>query len=423
MTSNNTANKTTDNVRNTPANLTLLKKNKPMPAVASLSLLEQVIINQFQRNFPLSPRPYQVIAEAIRASEEQVLAAIEHLNDQDVLSRVGAVFDHKKAGSSTLAALAVPPEKLDDIAAIVNKFEQVNHNYARQSHSNKHDFNLWFVVTAYDDLALQEVLKQIEILTKLPILKLPMEQDYHIDLGFKINFGTSHPNETASKAFHVQHSLPSEPSEIIKSHKLNEKNNVSDALTMSSESPLSSDQQQALRQLLEHSLPITLKPYQDIAQAISASESQIIEQILHWQKTGLIRRFGLVIKHRKLGFNANAMVVWNINDQYVDDIAKQLAEIDEVSLCYRRPRHAPHWPYNLFCMIHGQAHSVVLEQIKRITQTVAQANPTLWQTTDDIEQDILFSTIAYKQHGARYSKTNSHKQVNIPAKQQEGVYG
>jgi DNA-binding Lrp family transcriptional regulator len=345
-----------------------------------LSSLQQAIINNFQKEFPLCAQPYEAIAQLLNSTENQVLLAIEDLNQQEVLSRVGPVFDHKKAGASTLAAIAVPQENLDRIAAIVNKFEQVNHNYARE-----HDYNLWFVVTASDPMALADTLQDIELMTGLPILVLPMEASYHIDLGFKINFTDEKLNPVEKKTI----------------------NKVKIPTTIDNAKYLNQSQQVLLRGMIEKGLPITAKPFDEIAESLSVMPTQIIKQISQWQNNGLIRRFGLVVKHRKLGFNANAMVVWNIPDEFVDIIAGQLSTFDEVSLCYRRPRRLPDWHYNLFCMIHGTDRDVVLAQIAKITQQIIQENSHVWHLAKDLQQDILFSTKAYKQHGARYSKQST----------------
>ena len=159
---------------------------------ATISQLQQDIINNSQKGFPLTNRPYKALAEQldhinIVTNELEVFQAIDDLNSQEVLSRVGPVFDHKKAGASTLAALAVPAKDLDKVAYIVNQFEQVNHNYGRESYSQKEKYNLWFVVTATDMVALNSTLANIELLTGLAILVLPMEASYHIDLAFSIN--------------------------------------------------------------------------------------------------------------------------------------------------------------------------------------------------------------------------------------------
>lgn len=153
----------------------------------SLTKSQQALINQFQKGFPVCDKPYLQMAKQLGCSEEQVLSDVQQLDQLGVLSRVGPVFNHKQAGASTLAALAVPAEKLDDVAELVNQFEQVNHNYARE-----HSYNLWFVVTANDESSLAQTLEQIEKLTGYTVLVLPMEVAYHIDLSFHIPFNHKH---------------------------------------------------------------------------------------------------------------------------------------------------------------------------------------------------------------------------------------
>lgn len=162
----------------TMADLTMTGLKQPR-----LTKLQQNIINQYQKGFPISSRPYLAMAEQLNSTETDVFEAVLKLNEEGMLSRVGAVFNHKKAGASTLAAIAAPQNELTQVAAIVSQFEQVNHNYARE-----HDFNLWFVVTAHNEQALNAVLKQIEQQTGYAILVLPMEASYHIDLAFNIDF-------------------------------------------------------------------------------------------------------------------------------------------------------------------------------------------------------------------------------------------
>jgi len=360
-----------------------MMKNKQTSDTLNISALQQAIINNFQKDFPLCVQPYQAMAQLLDSSEEQVLLAIEDLNQQNILSRVGPVFDHKKAGASTLAAIAAPAEQLDKIASIVNQFEQVNHNYARE-----HDYNLWFVVTASDPMALADTLQEIELLTGLPILVLPMEASYHIDLGFKINFS--------------EHNIPLSQSKCLNRKTINKAEKTT-VFTDHTEQ-LNQAQQTLLRSMIEKGLATVTQPFAELARKLSVTPIQVINQIAHWQNDGLIRRFGLVVKHRKLGFNANAMVVWNIPDEYVDTIAGQLSKFNEVSLCYRRPRRLPDWSYNLFCMIHGTDRKVVLAQIAEISQQLVTDNKHIWPSTAHLAQDILFSTKAYKQHGARYSK-------------------
>jgi DNA-binding Lrp family transcriptional regulator len=159
-----------------------------------LSWLQQQLINDYQREFPLCSAPFKLLAKQYNVDEETILSAMNELQTLGVLSRLGAVFDHKKAGASTLAALKVPEQQLDTVANIINQFVQVNHNYARE-----HEYNLWFVVTDTDMVALNNTLTEIENKTGLPLLILPMEASYHIDLSFNVDFSTA-DTETKNQA-------------------------------------------------------------------------------------------------------------------------------------------------------------------------------------------------------------------------------
>ncbi len=155
-----------------------------------ISFLQQQIINDFQRDFPLCSSPFNALAKQYNVDENDILQAISDLQNKGILSRLGPVFDHKKAGASTLVAVSIPEKQLDKIAETINQFEQVNHNYARE-----HDYNLWFVVTDKDMITLKETLKVIEEKIGFPLLVLPMEASYHIDLSFKVEFKPPAPKE------------------------------------------------------------------------------------------------------------------------------------------------------------------------------------------------------------------------------------
>lgn len=143
--------------------------------------LDKRLLNDFQRDLPLTPRPFAAIAGQLGQRENEVLLALGRLQEQGAISRVGAVVAPHRAGVSTLAALAVPPARLDDIADLINSYPEVNHNYERE-----HDYNLWFVLTAPDQARLDAVLADIEQRTGLAVLDLPLEREFHIDLGFRM---------------------------------------------------------------------------------------------------------------------------------------------------------------------------------------------------------------------------------------------
>jgi len=146
-----------------------------------LSALEKCLLDEYQRGFPLCSSPYAEIAAQLGVSEAEVIDTLASLLERGLISRVGPVFAPHKAGASTLAAMAVPAERLASVADYVSRFEEVNHNYQRE-----HEYNLWFVVTAPDECRVQQVLEDITAATDIKLLNLPLERSFYIDLGFPL---------------------------------------------------------------------------------------------------------------------------------------------------------------------------------------------------------------------------------------------
>lgn len=149
----------------------------------TLSGTEQRLVDEFQRDLPLVERPFAAIAERLGVDEATVLAMLGRLLADGVISRVGAVVEPHKAGWSTLAAMAVPDWALPQIADFVSSFPEVNHNYEREHH-----LNLWFVVTAPSPERVRQVLATIEYRTGVPVLDLPLEEAFRLDLGFRLQW-------------------------------------------------------------------------------------------------------------------------------------------------------------------------------------------------------------------------------------------
>ncbi len=151
--------------------------------MAGLTEVQANLLNDFQRDFPLCPQPYKRLAEQLGLEETDVLDHLQQLEDQKFISRVGAVVAPHKAGWSTLAAMSVPEEDLEDVAKIVNAYSGVNHNYERT-----HEINLWFVVTGPDKRAVEFILDEIKSKTGIEVLNLPLVEAYQLDLGFPIEW-------------------------------------------------------------------------------------------------------------------------------------------------------------------------------------------------------------------------------------------
>lgn len=148
----------------------------------ALRPLERALLNDFQRGFPLDPRPFARIAEALGVGEPEVLSAYRDLLDRGLIKRIGPVIRPHRLGWSTLAAMSVPPARLAEVADLVTGYREVNHNYERE-----HSFNLWFVVTAPSRQEVMAVLADIASRSGLRVLELPLERPYRVDLGFAIS--------------------------------------------------------------------------------------------------------------------------------------------------------------------------------------------------------------------------------------------
>ncbi len=144
---------------------------------------------------------------------------------------------------------------------------------------------------------------------------------------------------------------------------------------------------------LQKGLPFVSRPYNEIASRINSSEQEVINYIKLMQEKGDIKRFGLVVRHRKLGYKSNAMVVWDIQDSQVDKLGQCFGQFDFVTLSYRRPRHMPDWPYNLFCMIHGRDKADVLKNLQLMINSC---------DVQEVKHELLFSSRCFKQRGAFY---------------------
>lgn len=143
--------------------------------------LSRRLLARYQKGLPICAEPYRRMAETLGCSEAEVLERLRRLEADGALSRVGPVLRHQRAGASTLAALAVPEERLQRVAERISQYAEVNHNYQRE-----HRYNLWFVLTAGDRAQLDRVLAEIAADTGLQPLDLPMQEAYCIDLAFPL---------------------------------------------------------------------------------------------------------------------------------------------------------------------------------------------------------------------------------------------
>ena len=161
----------------------------------------------------------------------------------------------------------------------------------------------------------------------------------------------------------------------------------------------------ALLEAVESGLPLVAKPYATVGERLGMPESEVLARFWRLREAGLIKRFGVVVRHHELGYRANAMVVWDVPDDRVRAIGQCFGGFGFVTLCYQRPRRLPEWRYNLFTMIHGKDRGQVLA---RVSELAAHCE------LNGIDHDILFSRRRFKQRGARYGTPACSEDGGVP---------
>ena len=309
------------------------------------------LLDDWQRDFPLVPRPFAQISELIGCEEADILKRLQSLQASGRITRVGATCAPNTVSASTLAALSAPAETLEDVAEIVGRQAGVNHSYQRENH-----WNLWFVATGPDRDHVNVVLDNIRRETGLQVLDLPLVRPFNVDLGFKMLGDKERP--PAPKPVQI---------DVLQG------------------------QDRDLLQTLTSGMPLCERPYGAIAEKLGWCEEDVLSRISVLLEAGIVSRLGVIVRHRALGWRSNAMVVWDISSEQINTAGPVLAAHPGVTLCYERRPVAGIWPYRLYCMIHAQSRGIALDIL-----TEASSLPEL----RDVPYRILFSSRCFKQTGA-----------------------
>lgn len=146
--------------------------------------IDKKIINISQKDFPLCQRPFETLGLKINICEDEILKRIKKLKLEGVIRRIGASFNSRKIGyKSTLCAMIVEDEKIDDTVSVINSYPQVTHNYLRE-----HNYNLWFTIIAKSHEELDDILEYIKMRTSnTSLINLPAVCVFKIDTNFKID--------------------------------------------------------------------------------------------------------------------------------------------------------------------------------------------------------------------------------------------
>lgn len=330
------------------------------PSRAALNPLETRIINQLQGGFALTSQPFAHAAATLGCSELALLQGLDGLLQRQVLTRFGPLFQIERMGGCfVLAALAVPPARFDEVAAAVNSLPAVAHNYQRS-----HKLNMWFVLAAASQAGISAACSAIELLTGLTVHAFPKQREYFVGMRFTVGGQAAVGQASAGRG-----SLDEQP--------------------MVPE--LDEDDWRLIR-ASQAGLPLVEQPYRQLADSLQLPEQEVLSRLGRMLEQGVIRRIGAVPNHYAIGYRANGMAVFDVADDQVDALGQQLGALDCVSHCYRRPRHLPHWPYNLFAMVHGGSRRAVREQQAELLQLLGPACR---------HHALLFSTRILKKSGLR----------------------
>ncbi len=289
------------------------------------------LLSIIQKNFPLTRYPYAKIAQTLGVSEEEVLETLRVQKEASVIRQISPIFDTKRLGySSSLIAFIVDEDKIDKAVEIINAHPGISHNYERD-----HDFNIWFTLAVAPDSKLG-LEKTVELLAQKTGAKdaiiLPTLKMFKIAVKLNTTGKDAKKEKVAKKKFKAIQLTPFHH-EVIR--------------------------------LAQHDLPIKSDPFADVVATLDTEYDTLFDTLKEFQEAGVMRRFAAILNHKKAGFNANAMVVWDVDANRGEEIGKKAAEFSAVSHCYLRPKYE-NWPYNLFTMVHGkttQETNAIIESI------------------------------------------------------------
>ncbi len=293
--------------------------------------LDRKLLDLVQRNFPLIPQPFRELGAKLGLSEEEVLQRLRKLTQQGVLRQIGAIFNPQALGYRTsLVAFAVPKEKQEHAAQVINRHPGVSHNYLRD-----HPYNFWFTLAVPPERSLEEEVQKLASESQAQdFMILPVKRVFRIAVVFNLEEGMAGdaPN------------------------------------FLTPVNPVKPDPQTIrLVRATQEALPLTSRPFAEVAQKVNLSESELLQWIEKMLSQGVMRRFAGLVRHHRAGFRGNVMVAWEVPPDRLEEIGRALARQTGVTHCYERKTY-PHWPYNLYTMIHGKDTPKTLERVKELAQ-------------------------------------------------------
>ena len=342
-------------------------------AAVPLDDLDKKLLNLMQGSFPIAPRPYEHVAGLAGVPEDEVMRRVQRLLDGRIVRQVTPIFDTRVLGySSMLVAAKVDPEHPHRAAKVVNSHPGVSHNYLRN-----HDFNMWFTIATEPGSKLGidgtlDVLQELtgaESIRQLPTIKL-----------FKIRMDLEMEKGTKDLAAMGVAQDPIEPDPIEPS-----------------------DLDVAIIRALQGDMPVIPEPYAPAAAEIGISQEQLLAHLETMRERKVLRRVAAILFHRRAGFSANGMGVWNVPEERIMEVAPLMASFRGISHCYQRPTYED-WHYSVFTMAHGRSK----EECDAILDSIAEESGiddrrTLYSSTEFKKIRLLYFTDEHRRWEAEHA--------------------
>jgi siroheme decarboxylase len=329
--------------------------------------LDRELLNVIQNDFPMVSAPFAELGRRLGIDETDALARIARLKDEHVIRQVSAIFDTRALGyRSSLVAMAVPKDRLERAAELINAHPGVSHNYRRN-----HEFNLWFTVAVPYTSDLQAHVDRLHedagatstrVLQTLRMFKIGVDLDMVGDRSVTEKTAANGPDPKYLEAW--------------------KRGQAGD--------PGLSSRDIAIIRELQEDIELVPAPFAAMGERLGMTEQEVLDAAQGFVDRGYMRRFAAVLFHRHAGYTANAMAVWVVPEEKVGEYGPAMAAYRNVSHCYQRPIYED-WPYNLFSMIHGRSK----EACEEVVQAIAA-------DTGLTDRAVLYSSKEYKKVRVRY---------------------
>ena len=331
-------------------------------AAVPLDDTDKQLLNLLQGRFPIERRPFARIAEAAELTEEEVLERTNYLLENRIIREITPIFDTRALGyQSMLVAAKVDAENPHRAARFINSHPGVTHNYLRN-----HDFNLWFTLAVEPDspLGMQGTLDVMAEKTGAEsIRQLPTLRMFKIRMDLEMVGGTD-ALATAAEA------VP--PMEL---------------------DPIAIDQDDIdVIRATQGPMAAVPEPFAAAAERLGVEQEEVFRRLESLKERNGLRRVAAILFHRRAGFSANGMGVWNVPEGEILETGKRMAAFRGISHCYERPTYQD-WPYSVFTMAHGRSKEecdAVLDSIAEATGITDRA--TLYSSTEFKKIRMLYFT-------------------------------